>query len=71
MRCPLCNHEDEEEDIFFRALTPEEEAEAEEQSRKWKEAHEGMTIQEIILENLEAPVPFFKYLKEKGMVKDG
>lgn len=67
MRCPLCGHE--EEDLVEReSLTPEEEAEAEEAMRKWREAHEGMTTQEIILESLQAPNPFFQYLKRKGTI---
>lgn len=55
-------------DVFGMTLTPEEEAEAEEASRRWREAHDGMSVAEILIESLEQPNPFFQYLKSKGMV---
>jgi hypothetical protein len=67
MRCPLCGHEDEDL-LEIPPLTPEEEARVEERSREWREAHDGMTVSEILLESLEAPNPFFKYLAEKGNI---
>lgn len=54
-------------DVFGMTLTPEEEAEAEEASRRWREKHKGMSTQDILRENLEAPNPFFQYLKRKGL----